>query len=63
MGEAKVIGSNLIQDALNKVKLIKERLLAAQSRLKAYADNRQQDLKFAIRDMVFVKVSPLKGIM
>lgn len=40
-----------------------ERLLAAQSRQKAYADNQRWDLEFAIGDMVFLKVSPMKGNM
>lgn len=61
--EAKMIGPDLIQDALNKVKIIKERLLATQSRQKAYVDNRRQDLEFVVGDMVFLKVSPMKGNM
>lgn len=38
VGEAKVIGPDLVQSALEKVKLIRERLLAAQSRQKDYAE-------------------------
>ena len=32
MGEAKILGPDLVQDAINKVKLIKERLIVAQNR-------------------------------
>ena len=35
----------------------------AQSRQKRYADKRQKDLKFSIRDQVFVKVSPMKCVI
>ena len=40
-----------------------ERLLAAQSRQKSYADNRRRDLEFQVGDHVFLKVSPSKGVM
>lgn len=48
---------------MEKVKVIWGRLLAAQSRQKAYADNQHRDLEFSIGDMVFLKVSPMKGTM
>ena len=31
--------------------------------LKSYADNRRRDLEFQVRDHVFLKVSPSKGVM
>ena len=31
--------------------------------LKSYADNRRQDLEFQVGDHVFLKASPLKGVM
>ncbi|XP_055814540.1 uncharacterized protein LOC129884235 [Solanum dulcamara] len=39
VSENKLIGPNLIQQAIDKVKLIQERLLAVQSWQKLYADN------------------------
>lgn len=65
MGETKVLGPDLIHDSLEKVILIRERLVAAQNKQKAYVDHRQHDLEFAIRNiyMVFLKVSPMKGCM
>ena len=53
----------MIQQAVDKVKLIKERLLAAQSQQKSYADNQRRDFEFQIGDWVFVKVSPMRGVM
>ena len=37
-------------------------MAAAQSRQKAYADNRYRPLKFEVGDKVFLKVSPMKGV-
>ena len=48
---------------VEKVALIKERLKAAQSRHKSYADNRRRDLEFEVGDHVFLKVSPMKFVM
>jgi hypothetical protein len=36
---------------------------AAQSRRKSYADNRRMPLEFEVGDSVFLKVSPMKGVM
>ena len=47
-----------IEEATEKIKLIKERMKAAQSRQKAYADNRRRPLEFEVGDKVFLKVSP-----
>ena len=41
IGEAKLLGLDLVQNSLEKVRIIRERLLAAQSRQKAYVDNRR----------------------
>ncbi|XP_075083519.1 uncharacterized protein LOC142167257 [Nicotiana tabacum] len=48
VGESQLIGPDLIQKAMDKVKLIIERLLAAQSGHKSYSDNRRRDLEFQI---------------
>ena len=40
IGETKLIGQDVIQQVVDKVKLIQERLLAAQSRQKSYAASR-----------------------
>ena len=48
---------------MEKVRIIRDRLLAAQSRQKSYADKKRRDLKFEVGDKVFLKISPSKGIM
>ena len=48
-------------EAEEKVKTIQERLRAAQSRQKHYADWRRRELCFKIGDHVYLKVTPFKG--
>ncbi|KAF5462735.1 hypothetical protein F2P56_018718 [Juglans regia] len=43
--------------------MIQERMKAAQNRQKTYADNRWRNLEFAIGDCVYLKVSPMKGVI
>jgi len=62
VGDRRLFGPDVIQEATEKIKLIKERIKAAQSRQKAYADNRRRPLEFEVGDSVFLKVSPMKGV-
>ncbi|XP_070003170.1 uncharacterized protein [Nicotiana sylvestris] len=57
VGETTLVGLELVQQAIEKLKLIQERLLAAQSRQKFYADNRRRDLEFQVDDWVFLKIT------
>ena len=63
MGESSIIGSDLIRDTSEKVNLIRNRLLMAQSRQKSYADRRRLPLKFEVGDHVFLKVMPKRGVV
>nr|XP_016507762.1 PREDICTED: uncharacterized protein LOC107825421 [Nicotiana tabacum] len=47
VGEAEFLGPNLVQQAMEKVKLIRDRLRTAQSQQKSYADVRRRDLEVA----------------
>jgi hypothetical protein len=58
-----MLGSELIQDTREKLRVIKERMSAAQSRQKSYADKRRRPLEFEVEDHVFLKVSPMRGVM
>ena len=51
VGERKLLGPELVQLTIEKVVLIKERLKAAQSRHKSYANHRRRDLEFEVGDM------------
>ncbi|XP_070020237.1 uncharacterized protein [Nicotiana sylvestris] len=63
LGEAKLYSTDLVQDALDKVKLIQERLRTAQSRQKSYADQKARDVSFMVGEKVLLKVSLMKGVM
>ena len=56
--ESSITGPDLIRDTSEKVSLIRQRLLTAQSRQKSYADVRRRPLEFEVGDHVFLKVMP-----
>ena len=58
-----MIGPDAILYAMKKVQLIRDRLKTSQSRKKSYADVRRRELDFLVDDWVFLKVSPVKGVM
>ncbi|XP_073061749.1 uncharacterized protein [Primulina eburnea] len=63
VGERKMLGPELVQQMVDVVALIRERMKTAQSRQKSYADVRRRPLAFEVGDHVFVKIAPLKGVM
>ncbi|XP_070013213.1 uncharacterized protein [Nicotiana sylvestris] len=62
-GEARLLGTDLVQDALDKVKLNQEWYHMAQSRQKIYADRKVRDVSYMVGEKVLLKVSPIKGVM
>ncbi|XP_070015168.1 uncharacterized protein [Nicotiana sylvestris] len=62
-GEARLLGTNFVHDALDKVKIIHDRLRTTQSRQKSYADYRVRDIAFMFGQRVLLHVSPMKGVM
>ncbi|XP_074314290.1 uncharacterized protein LOC141649500 [Silene latifolia] len=52
----------MIQDMVDQVRVIREKMKAAQDRQKSYADLRS-DIEFAVGDKVLLKVSPMRGFM
>ncbi|XP_052197394.1 uncharacterized protein LOC127804561 [Diospyros lotus] len=45
------------------VQVVRDRLLTAQNRQKSYADHRRRPLEFAVDDLVYLRVSPMKGVV
>ena len=45
------------------VHIIRNRLQTAYSRQKSYADQRRRDLEFEEGDKVYLKISPIKGVV
>ena len=62
-GERKLLGPEIIQMTSEKIDLICKRLQTAQSRLKSDYDNSRKKVEFEVGDIVFLKVSPMKGVM
>ena len=58
VGGSSITGPDLIRDTSEKVSLIRQRLLKAQSRQKSYANVRRRPLEFEVGDHVFLKVLP-----
>lgn len=61
VGESKLIGPKIIQEMNEKVKIIRDKMAAAQSPQRSYADKRRRDLSFEEGDWVYLEVSPMKG--
>ena len=60
VGERKLDDIELIETTFEKIKIIREKLKAAQDRQKSYADTRRKDLEFEVGDIVFFKVAHWK---
>ena len=52
-----------MQITSKKVPIIQQRLKTTFSRHKSYADPKKKDVSFSPGDLVFLKVSPMKGVM
>nr|GFA34738.1 putative reverse transcriptase domain-containing protein [Tanacetum cinerariifolium] len=61
--EVRTDGPELIRETTEMIVQIKNRLLAARSRQKSYADVRRKPLEFEVGDRVMLKVSPWKGMI
>jgi RNase H-like domain found in reverse transcriptase/Reverse transcriptase (RNA-dependent DNA polymerase)/Retroviral aspartyl protease/Integrase zinc binding domain/Retrotransposon gag protein len=62
LSERTIIGPDIVDQTSKKIELIRQKLLAAQSRQKSYADQRRRPLEFTVGDHVFLRVSPTTGI-
>ncbi|GJT46957.1 putative reverse transcriptase domain-containing protein [Tanacetum coccineum] len=63
VGEAQILGPELIQETTEKIIQIKQRMQAARDRQKSYADLKRTLMKFQVGDKVMLKVSPWKGVV
>nr|GFD47914.1 putative reverse transcriptase domain-containing protein [Tanacetum cinerariifolium] len=63
VGEAQILGPELIQETIEKIVQIKQGMQAARDRQKSYADLKHKPMEFQVRDKVMIKVSPWKGVV
>ena len=63
VGERSLLGPDFIRETTKNIKLIRQRLLTAQSRQKRYADKKRRTLDFEAGDHAFLYVSPKHGVL
>jgi hypothetical protein len=62
IGERKVFGPDILQEAEKQVHMVRENLQVARSRQKSYTDHRRRELRFEVGDFVYLKVSPMRDL-
>nr|GFB42234.1 putative reverse transcriptase domain-containing protein [Tanacetum cinerariifolium] len=63
VGEAQILGPELIQETTKKIIQIKQKMKAARDRQKSYADKKRKPVDFQVGDKVMLKVLPWKGVV
>nr|GEU54647.1 putative reverse transcriptase domain-containing protein [Tanacetum cinerariifolium] len=63
VGEAQILDPELIQETIEKIVQIKQRMQAARDRQKSYADLKRKPMEFQVGDKVMLKVLPWKGVI
>nr|GEZ32085.1 putative reverse transcriptase domain-containing protein [Tanacetum cinerariifolium] len=63
VGEAQILGPELIQKTIEKIVQIKQGMQAAHDRQKSYADLKRKPMEFQVGDKVMLKFSPWKGVV
>lgn len=53
----------MVREMAEVVTQMRQRMQIAQDRQKSYPDQRRRMLEFTVRDQVFLKIAPMKGVM
>jgi hypothetical protein len=61
-GTRQVFGLDIVLEAEENIRMVRENLKIAQSRQRSYADTRRRDLSFKVGDYAYLKVSPIREI-
>jgi hypothetical protein len=61
-GEKMIFGPDLVEEAETTVSHIQDNIRVVKLCQESYANKRCQPLEFAVRDHVYLKVSPMKGM-
>ena len=56
-------GPEIVQNALDKISVVKTKLKAVQDRQKSYVDQHRREMEYQVGEKVFLRVSPWKGVM
>jgi hypothetical protein len=57
-----IFGPDIVEEAESIVCRIQENLKAVKSRQETYANKRRRPLEFEVRNHVYLRVSPMKGV-
>src|SRR3954467_12517478 len=60
-GERQFFGPDMIKEAEDQVRIVRDRLKAAQSHLKSYYDRHHREESYNIDEKAYLRVTPLKG--
>nr|GEX32349.1 putative reverse transcriptase domain-containing protein [Tanacetum cinerariifolium] len=63
VGEAQILGPELIQETTEQIIQIKQRMQADRDRKKSYANLKRKLMEFQVEDKVMLKISPWKGVV
>ncbi|XP_021765943.1 uncharacterized protein LOC110730449 [Chenopodium quinoa] len=63
ISETMILGPQMIEDTVKKVREIQAKIQAAQDRQKSYADLKRREEEFEVGVKVLLKVSPMKSVM
>ncbi|GKC92357.1 putative reverse transcriptase domain-containing protein [Tanacetum coccineum] len=63
VGQVQLTGPKIVQETIEKIIQIKQRMQVARDRQKSYADLKRKPMEFQVRDKVMLKVSPWKGVV
>ncbi|GJS07796.1 putative reverse transcriptase domain-containing protein [Tanacetum coccineum] len=61
--EVQLNGPKIVQETIEKIVQIKQRMQAARDRQKSYADLKRKPMDFQVEDKVMLKVLPWKGVI
>ncbi|XP_062146810.1 uncharacterized protein LOC133854587 [Alnus glutinosa] len=62
VSESQLLGPELVQEMKEKIALIRNRMLTAQSQQQSYSDKHRRNLEFAVGYLVYLKVSPMRNV-
>jgi hypothetical protein len=57
-----VFGPDILLEAEDNIRMVRENLKTEQSRQRSYANTQRRELSFEVGDYVYLKVSPIRGI-
>nr|GEX15889.1 putative reverse transcriptase domain-containing protein [Tanacetum cinerariifolium] len=63
VGDAQILGPELIQKTTEKIVQIKQRMQATRDQQKSYADLKRKPMEFQVGDKVMLKVLPWEGVV